>query len=270
MSKNTNSAVTAKVVRISPQLATTMLERNTLNRALSDLHVQRLAAEMKAGHWKLNGDTIRFSGDRLVDGQHRLWAIIESGCTIEVLVVEGLDDGVFDTIDIGKGRSHADTLSVLDEDHPAALAAALKVVDRYERGLLSSSIRYTNSEVIALLNKHPQIRRSIEVCGYQAGLVPPSMKIAAHYLFQRKSVEEADTFIRDFKSGASLGEDDPVHRVRERFVAMSAGRTRYSMRCDYVMACMIRAWNARREGRLLKRLQISDEDLRSDTFQEIK
>ena len=267
--KKSTEPVKVSVVCITPQLAADMLQRNTLNRAITNIHVKRLSQEMLEGRWKLNGDSIRFSGDRLIDGQHRLWAVVESGITIESLVVDGLEDGVFDTIDIGKNRSHADTLSVMGVYAAKSTAAALKVIERYQSGRLASTPRLSNAEVIGLFVRHHAITRSVQVCGYQAGLVPASMLIAFHYLASIKSVEEADMFVKDMKSGAGLSQDDPVFRLRERFISLSCENRATEKRCDYVFACFIRAWNARRAGRTLKRLQISNEDLRSETFQEI-
>lgn len=46
---------------------------------------------MKTGRWVLNGETICFDSNGVLrDGHHRLLAIIESGVTIEVLVVRGV------------------------------------------------------------------------------------------------------------------------------------------------------------------------------------
>ena len=96
---------------ITPDIAKEMLLKNTNNRPVSEKHVRRLAKEITEDRWQLNGDTIRFNGTRLVDGQHRLLAVVKSGKAIETLVVDGLESDVFKTIDIGKIRSNGDTLA---------------------------------------------------------------------------------------------------------------------------------------------------------------
>jgi hypothetical protein len=67
---------------VTPDQALKWLEdTNTNNRSVRDIHVQRLASDMKNGKWRgFNGEAIRFDSlGRLVDGQHRLWACTVAG-----------------------------------------------------------------------------------------------------------------------------------------------------------------------------------------------
>ena len=76
------------VLDVTPELAATWLsECNTHNRKLVDAHVDRLARDMKAGRWRLTHQGIAFSTNRvLLDGQHRLWAVILSETTVRMRV----------------------------------------------------------------------------------------------------------------------------------------------------------------------------------------
>ena len=56
---------------ITPQEAKEILEGQIKNRKLSQQTILRYAKQMKAGRWKLNGETITFGGGMLIDGQHR-------------------------------------------------------------------------------------------------------------------------------------------------------------------------------------------------------
>jgi len=81
-----------KVLKVTPAMAKQMLESNSNYRLISQKHVDRLAAEMSCGRWALNGQAIIFSSEsKLLDGQHRLHAIIKSNTTIETAVVYGVD-----------------------------------------------------------------------------------------------------------------------------------------------------------------------------------
>ena len=80
--------ITTEIVTLTPALAAEWLNSNTCNRPLSTLRASRYARDMKAGDWRFNGETISFTADgRLVDGQHRLTAVVESGVTIQQVVV---------------------------------------------------------------------------------------------------------------------------------------------------------------------------------------
>ena len=67
---------------ISPEEAARFLEKNTNNRALTEQQVRYYAQQMKAGEWTYDGQPIRFAEDgQLLDGQHRLTALVESNTT---------------------------------------------------------------------------------------------------------------------------------------------------------------------------------------------
>lgn len=77
-----------KLEIITPEIATEILERhNPRNRSVSESTVQSYAVDMKNGRWTSTHQGIAFdtNGD-LLDGQHRLWAVVFSGCTIEFWV----------------------------------------------------------------------------------------------------------------------------------------------------------------------------------------
>src|SRR5258706_12030417 len=83
--------IKCSIETITPTIATSWLKSNTHNRKLNPLRVQFYAAQMSRGDWFVTNSGVGFDeGDRLIDGQHRLSAVIESGETVEMLVVRGL------------------------------------------------------------------------------------------------------------------------------------------------------------------------------------
>ena len=107
-----NEGIRIVVVTVTPQKAAVWLQKGGKNRRISQLQVDRLAREMLEGRWSLNGQTIKFlqSGE-LLDGQHRLHAVIRSGCTIQTLAVFGIHDpNAFQTIDTNQRARGADQI----------------------------------------------------------------------------------------------------------------------------------------------------------------
>ena len=100
------SHLSMEIVRVSPSMAEKMLGRNTRNRSLNQRQVTRWAQSMTAGEWLVTGEAIKIAstGD-LLDGQHRLAAVIESGCTVLMLVVKGLHPETQDVMDTGRART---------------------------------------------------------------------------------------------------------------------------------------------------------------------
>lgn len=244
------------VEKITPEIAIAMLARNTGNRPLRKAHVTLLASDMKAGNWKFDGSPIRFGPDGvLIDGQHRLKAVEDSGVTIESLVIRDLGD-VFSVIDTGAKRQAADTLHIRGEINATILAAALCAVDRYETGKTDGAKKYSTQDIEALLESHPTIRGSAQVATNCAkkGL-PPSALAACHYIFSKFDTEAAGKFFTDLHTGVNLKHGDPVLQLRERLLRSSVVMEK--LRSSHVMALMIKAWNLRRGNMTTKKLSFS-------------
>jgi len=238
----------AELKTITPEYAAEMLALNHRNRRLDKRYVARLADDMKRGLWKINGNTICVNGTLLIDGQHRLQAVVDSGVSINCLVVEGLESDVFDTIDIGKKRSHSDTLEVKGEQNVKRLAAALILVERYMTNTVTNrQNQYTNNDVETMLEKYPGIRHSISKTHETKRLVPGSLLTACHYLFSEKDPYAANKFVHDLIAGHDLKPGDAVLLLRERLVSNAMSKAKLPR--EYIYALMIKAWNYRRDKR---------------------
>ena len=109
------------VESISPEVARVYLESNRINRPLRPTAIQSYAEDMKNGDWLLNGETICFDENgKLVDGQHRLLAVIQSGCVVDINVSRGVKEENAVLYDRGSGRDARDTLSM--KGYPCAVS----------------------------------------------------------------------------------------------------------------------------------------------------
>lgn len=237
---------------ITPAKAKIYLEGNSTNRPLSRRHVNYLADEINGGRWQCNAETIKFNGSKLLDGQHRLHAVVKSGQPIRSIVARGLDEAAFHTIDMGKKRSAADTLNVLGEKSSTRIASALAMIEAMLDGQTRTSGAVSGTRVIELLKTHPDVRDSVRAYQGPKTLLKPSVAIALHYFFAKRDRTLADQFFDDLRSGAGLGASDPVFTLREKLISNSVGTKR--LRDDAIIACTIKAWNALRSGATIKRL----------------
>lgn len=102
-----------EIRNVDPKLASTWLVESKDNRPLRKSHVAYLSGEMKQGRWRLTHQGIAFAPDgTLMDGQHRLQAIKESGVIVP-LQISYYDTGdninfAFPILDRGLIRSMAD------------------------------------------------------------------------------------------------------------------------------------------------------------------
>jgi hypothetical protein len=108
------SSLQTGVAHITPELAKQLLDTtNHDNRPLKPAHVKMPVTAIN-DEWMLNGETIAFSkSGRLLDGQHRLTACVNTGKAFQTVIIKGIEDeAAFGTIDTGKPRSVTDLMSL--------------------------------------------------------------------------------------------------------------------------------------------------------------
>ena len=107
-----SNEIEQRVLKVTPAHAEKWLEMNTGNRRIRPSHVRHLAKQMEMGRWMLSPEPIVFSPQRLLDGQHRLSAVLMSGCTIEASVALVQNEDVFRVLDQGVNRNNSDLMGI--------------------------------------------------------------------------------------------------------------------------------------------------------------
>lgn len=164
---------------VTPELAAKWLERNTRNRVLRMPVVIRYANDMRAGRWMVTGDAIAFDKNgAIINGQHRLWAVFESGMTVRMLVCFDLEPEVVRVLDDHLKRKLTDIMLVahpginVQNIHAAAARNMMFALSRTDRH--SAASRVSRQEQMAFLEKHlPAIEFSYRECfksGHKVGI----------------------------------------------------------------------------------------------------
>jgi hypothetical protein len=243
-------------ITITPDVAAIMLQRNTHNRPMNAGHVRTLMREMQAGRWVENGDTICFSQNALVDGQHRLEAIRRSGCTIRAIVVSDVGESTLPTKDAGRRRNAADALHLRGEKNCVKMASSLALIERYKTNRMTYWESFTNTEVCALVEKYPDVRESIRICAINnKRIMQMSIMVAGHYLFAEKCRPRADEFVKQICDGVGLESDMPVYLFRERMLQNATSKSKLG--AFYVFALLVKAWNAERMNIRMRTLKFA-------------
>lgn len=131
----------AETTIITPQIATEFLKRNTINRKLSNATINDYAKDMQCGKWDFNGESIKISIDGiLLDGQHRLWAVIVANTNVKMLVVYGVSE--IGNIDVGMKRNSTANMKFTYniDDYDSYKAADVKLIHDMLYGRVKASI----------------------------------------------------------------------------------------------------------------------------------
>lgn len=253
------SELECTVETITPEMASRLLELNTSNRPLNQRHVEFLVEEIKEGRWRLNGESIKLNGTRLLDGQHRLTAIATCGKAVECLIVRGISADSFQTIDLTRRRTGADVLSIAGEQYSSSLAAALQVIHAYRNGNFMKAYRLHATQIQEELALFPGCRQSVVKAHQGSCLLQRSVAAGFHYLASLVDPCIADQFLDDLISGVGLLPGDPVLLLRNRLIENQRSSARLVK--SYIAALTIKALNARLSGISIKVLRWkSDED----------
>lgn len=106
--------MTFKIETITPQIAAEYLSHNVQNnRNLRRDYVEMLARDMASGSFRCTHQGIAFDENgNLIDGQHRLHAVLLSGTPVRMVVARGLVTDMVNSIDKGSQRSLHDTMMI--------------------------------------------------------------------------------------------------------------------------------------------------------------
>ena len=244
----------SEIVDVTPEAAAEILMNNNRNRSLRGDYVLKLAAAMERGEWQVNGEPIQIAEDgTLLNGQHRLNAVVESGTTVPMLVVRGLPIDAQMTMDSGLRRNLSDVLALHGETETANLAAMLAMLYRYRNGhRMDNSGRTapTPPEALALLERESRIKEWLPLARKvlrETGLRVSATGLLA-YLFEEADPGEGERFFEALCVRAGQPASSPV-RALQSILDRARNERTYKLTSYVLFAMVIKAFNAWREGR---------------------
>jgi hypothetical protein len=257
----------SRVQTVTPKKAAEYLEHNTANRPLSQRTVREFAHAMRRGEWRVTHQGIAFdTTGALVDGQHRLAAIVEADVAVDVTVFTEVPVGAFDVLDTGKRRNAADVLAIEGEKSSVMLAAMVRTVWLYEnRPELSWSggdAGMTNHQIVQTLEQHPKLRDFIgtgEHIATATGMIK-SAAGAASYLVTQASDRDLSPWFEGIVDGTGLGKGDPrllFRRVMFAHTRKQAGQVMRRRETREHITLYLKAFNAWAGGTPLTQLRYS-------------
>jgi len=253
-----DNEIYAKVVRLGPDDARELLANNLINRVLSKILVSKYAKIMSAGGWVINGETIGVStSGQLLNGQHRLRAIIECEKEVEMFVAYNLDIKNFDTIDTGRSRTAVDVLTI--DGYNRRTAAALATAARLNIAMASVGNIEMAAQMGDLTTPHlisKEIRsdkRYLEavefLSAYKKTDLPipmPSMSFAV-YRFFIIDKDFSKKWLHGFITGENLKHNDYRLWVRNKITRTNS--TPLSLSNYQKLYILIKAWRYSLDGR---------------------
>lgn len=243
-------------------------------RNLSNKLVDRYALDMAGEQWPFAGDPIRFNIDgQLIDGQHRLRAIMQSRTNEMMIVIRGLERETFSVFDTGRARSFPDIIRSMGVVNVSMNANITRRVLQWRRGNysvpnvprvlnpkflgVSASPGYLLETFNSMSDAIQNAARRGNACKSIANpkTAAPGVLGFMYLLLSRIDLERAELFFHELQIGPrQAGPEYPIFVLRERLREYVAQGQSGSP--DWVwIHFFCTTWNAWYEGRSMRALR---------------
>ena len=255
-------------ILVTPELAQDWLDTNVINRPSDPKHVAEFEHFLRTNQFKATGEPIQFVGffdqgnHMLANGQHRLQAIVNTGISAVMVVVQGVSKDAQLVMDTGKVRKFWEILHTeRSVTNASAVSTVVRLAHAYENNELHTlgtgggQRRVNNIELLKWFDTHPACKDAQvlgERIGKASGFSGPAVAVAI-MIFDDIDMTASTIFFEHLESGANLPRGDSILAAR-RWIAdilLQARRRGQSARprpADQI-AVLIKAWNCRQEHR---------------------
>jgi hypothetical protein len=209
-------SITSKVITVTPADAHRYLSNMVNNRPQSQFAISAYVSEMLSGRWAVTGQGLIFDpAGRLLDGQHRLLAVIKSNVTIKTTATYGIDPGTFSLMDGMHKRTASDVLGC---KNATSTAAGLKLIYQELNGGYNSKTKAMRPrDAVTLLDQFPAIQDSASAIAGNSKLtkiLPPGQAVYCHFRAGIDDASRRESFFAMLSSGAGLSSRSPVLALR--------------------------------------------------------
>lgn len=254
-----------KRVNVTPLVATNILAKNEKNRRVNESLLLQYTRDMIEGNWKEDtAEVIKISKDgRVLDGQHRLMAIIKSNRAYSFHIAYDVDDSVFDVLDTGKARSAADVLGIKGIQNSSQIASIIKTYIVIKNGKKTdfTSAKTSNKTILDCYLEQPEHWQSIQsfsnkVYSAFSKILPLSIVGGFYGNFYDLAPIDAREFFNQLSSGENI-KNETISTLRKALLKdrLSTRKMPSSMR----NAIIIKSWNSYRKGVALRSLRFDSD-----------
>jgi len=258
--------VDCEIKNITKEEARVMLMNNTENfRKPSKLKVRELKRSMEKGEWVLSGQPIIFgSNGKLLDGQHRLMALVASGVTCPFLIVTGILPEHAIHMDRGAKRTLSQWMAHKGYKNCTNLAACGKLALHYETGEWSkhvgNNVELTDNAIIEFVESYYEDLLSAVNLANHGGKIAPVSSLAAVLFIGagKKDPTKNETcvwFADKLNTGKLLGDQEAVWHLRERLLQGKVSPLK-KLAPPIILQLLTAAWNKTVLGEPTKQLRV--------------
>ena len=225
---------------IGPTQAAAYLKQSPAVGEVNKAHLDALTRDIVARRWMANPQPICFSASgRLVNGRHRLMAVMAAHLPIAVSVVRGVAEDAYATYDLQKKRApQVSTLGPAFGDE-ALVAAMANLLWREERRRPNTQSRTaTAAEIQQILADYPRLRELRGLARRMVGMARASVIGYFAFVVERDNPALASVFLNGLETGADLPRGHPILALRTTLLRLRGE----SASQEQQMAALLDGW----------------------------
>jgi hypothetical protein len=260
---------------ITPDLASQMLQNNIKNRNVKQPVVDRYAKDIIEGRWKEDtAEMIKISKTGIVlDGQHRLHAIIKANKGINLHLATDLEDSIFDVLDTGSVRSAGDVFTISQIKCGFKIAAIISAYEVLKIGSLHGTSvqkqnKKTNSELLAIYLENPnfwdEVSKKSTSWYDHFGMILSTSTIGSFYAYMYENRPDLAADFFDQLTGKKNITNATIFVLRNKLFKDKLST--YKLTSQYKNALIIKTWNAFVTNREIKILKFDAEVEKTPSF----
>lgn len=233
----------AKTV-VTPGLAAAMLEHNTANRRINKAQLALQIGRLKRGNFILTHQGLAFAkSGALLDGQHRLLAVAQSGVSAPFMITFGAAQEEFTAIDTGRSRQAADLVGIKGLDQPALRSSVARVLLIAGGGATRPDVQFVLEKALEVA-EDPRMVIALHLGKAMPHGIAPTPVAAAYYWIATHSPKAMR--VNEFFDGLPAGENLAGVRLRLREWLRDTPKPQKigSDRNLWLTAGIILAWNS--------------------------
>lgn len=216
---------------ITPKLARVYFDRRAPNRPINNRAVMRYSQAMKDGAWETTHEGIAFNeNNMLIDGQHRLLAVIDSNVTITIQVTRYSERAPMAVMNCGVARNQGDRMQLAGviPDHGRAYTAIISAMILAEHGAEKRQQMQPHVVFRIYEQEKNNIGKIIDILGFSkkhSAIMVAGLSYC--YVFAPTQIESLTVFLRDRHGYAKGGAAHAfVSAIADRKLQMDSAQHR--------------------------------------------
>jgi hypothetical protein len=263
-----------KSMIVTSSIAKDLLNYNLDNRRIRKEKVSHYARQMKEGTWKSNTHEyvkIATSG-RILDGQHRLHAVIEANVPVELQFVFNCDESIFDVIDSGLNRNAGDVFHIQGIKNGNSIPSIINVYNDFKNDRLYSGekrpIKMTSADLKEEYLKRPDFWQNVHSLAHQnyvafSKILNKSLIGGLYAFWYDRYPEKSLEFITQLCTGANIT-NNSINLLRNKLILDKVSQKKIPVKVRNSL--IIKTWNYFIKNQTVKIMKI---DMSTETVKSL-